>query len=723
LGWKPGLLGWRFLGFIAPPPKQKRLGRGTRLTLSKKKASPTGGTDVFLSHGVTFSCSELLNGERTGVHTPNLNSQVTERESKVMTDQVPQVPTDTISNPELDVSGPIWAEDAPRGGKAVLNRIIKEKATVPLFFGQTLIQSLRDMGYNSTTSALCEHVDNAIQWGATEVHVYFHQTGKRGDYNIDALVLDDGKGMSPNVLKFATSFGGSMVYGRRAGIGRYGMGMKTAALSLSPVMDLYSWQEPKSIYNMTLDVEAIGRERANLIELPEPRLLDVLPSDISDILTKPMVYPDVSDQDLFASDTEELAERLGRSGTLIFMPNCDRLTSATARPLVDHTVKEMSRIYRRFLAKGIKLYVNNRLVQPFDPTYSMAEARHVKIPEITVKHSRLVISKQVMISRTEPKRGDQERALDVVPITVRLYALPIEDWGPLPRKVRSNDLHLYEDHTVSVLRNDREVFIGTIPQIMKRHGDANWLRIQIDFGGELDEAFGLAANKQGVRPKDYVLTAIAKELESEIAAVRDRIKRYQSEQAIIREGSKQSAGELKADEAEGLQTKPIPQPAPTTEEEQKQLDDNLRTLAVLLKRDNEDDEAAFERIKKSRHVIHYKHDEYWPFYHVDQRFGKIILTINTAHAFYTRLYEPLSRAAQALAAKNADAPVADVSGNGADSQTFEAAPTALTALQLLLLSLARTQSSMAWEDVGRKQLFDQFRKEWSDTYQTQLTSA
>lgn len=98
-----------------------------------------------------------------------------------------------------------WADDAPRGGKAVLNRIIKEKATVPLFFGQTLISSLRDMGYNSTTSALSEHVDNAIQWGATEVRVYFHQIGKKGDYATDALVLDNGKGISPNVLKVATS--------------------------------------------------------------------------------------------------------------------------------------------------------------------------------------------------------------------------------------------------------------------------------------------------------------------------------------------------------------------------------------------------------------------------------------------------------------------------------------------------------------------------------------
>lgn len=41
------------------------------------------------------------------------------------------------TSPEVDFQTPAWGDDAPRGGKAVLNRIIKEKATVPLFFGQT----------------------------------------------------------------------------------------------------------------------------------------------------------------------------------------------------------------------------------------------------------------------------------------------------------------------------------------------------------------------------------------------------------------------------------------------------------------------------------------------------------------------------------------------------------------------------------------------------------
>src|SRR5712691_8636176 len=116
-----------------------------------------------------------------------------------------------MSNPEqeiheqTEVGALNWGPDSPRGGKAVMSRILKENATVPLFFGQTMIQSLRDVGYNHTTSALCEHVDNAIQAGAREVRVFFRQGGKRGDYQTDAAVYDNGSGMPATVLKVATS--------------------------------------------------------------------------------------------------------------------------------------------------------------------------------------------------------------------------------------------------------------------------------------------------------------------------------------------------------------------------------------------------------------------------------------------------------------------------------------------------------------------------------------
>jgi hypothetical protein len=72
-----------------------------------------------------------------------------------------------------------WGADAPKGARAVFSRIMKEGGNVPLFLGQTMINALRDLGYNHTTSAICEHVDNSFQWGAKEVRVYFYERGRR----------------------------------------------------------------------------------------------------------------------------------------------------------------------------------------------------------------------------------------------------------------------------------------------------------------------------------------------------------------------------------------------------------------------------------------------------------------------------------------------------------------------------------------------------------------
>jgi len=612
--------------------------------------------------------------------------------------------TDQSLHEQTDVSTLNWGEDSPRGGKAVMGRILKESATVPLFFGQTMIQSLRDVGYNHTTSALCEHVDNAIQAGATEIRVYFRQTGKKGDYQTDAAVYDNGPGMPPALLKVATSFGGSTTFGNRQGIGRFGMGMKTAALSLSPVMELYSWQERGAIYSMTLDVEAVGKDRRNLVELPEPTLLTELPDELADVFKRPMVYPtDRTAQELLAPDSGDLYECLGRSGTIVYMPQCDRLTYAKAGTLVDHAVKEMARVYRRFLGNGLKLFVNNRRVEPVDPTYSMPNARHVRLEDVPVKMSRLIVSKQVPVRIAE-------RSERTAPITINLYRLTIEGRSSLPRKTLRNDLKVFDESTVSILRNDREVFAGPMAWLTTRHSVSHWYRVQIEFPGVLDEAFGVAANKQGVRLKGYVEDAIKEAIGDEITTINDEIKRFQGQQASAREPAKPSTSEARAGEVDSFQQNPLGrEPTP---EEVAQLDENLRGLALTLKRDGETEEQAFERVRNSKYIIDFKYDEYWPFYDVKHRFGRVILTINTAHPFFSQLYDPVRKFGSSQP---------EGEGVDASAQQVGTNPGPILALDLLLLSLARTQSRLSGsnDEVGR--LLDVLRREWSDTYRVQLT--
>ena len=404
---------------------------------------------------------------------------------------------------------------------------------------------------------------------------------------------------------------------------------------------------------------------------------------------------------------ESLAERLGTSGTIVYMPQCDRLTYVQARTLAEHAVKEMSRVYRRAIADGVQLYVNNRRVEAFDPMYAMTNARHTKFLECNSKTSRLIIAKPVEI-----KRSEFDAELGSAPITIKIFKLPIEEWHHLPRKTLKNDLRVFDGLTVSILRNGREVFAGPMPKLTTRHSVTHWYRIQIEFTGVLDEAFGVAANKQGVRLKGYVEKAIKEAIGEDITTINDEIKRFQAEQREMRSPARPTASEAKADEADPFQMKGLG--TSMNAEEEAQLEANLRGLAITLKRANETDEQAYERITNSKYIIAFRHDEYWPFYDVRHTFGRIILTLNTAHPFYSKLYEPL---------RKLEAPEEPEGGDEAEtiSTPAESKDGPGVALDLLLLSLARTQSRLSQASEEAHNILENLRREWSETYRVQLT--
>jgi len=631
-----------------------------------------------------------------------------------------QQPTTEIpqgAEPDAPDLSPQWGVAAPRGGKQVVKRALKDGSTVPLFLGQTLINSLRDLGYNSTTSALCEHVDNALQWGATEVRVYFRQTGKRPKQRIDALVYDNGQGMAKHMLKVAMAFGGSMVYDNRSGIGRYGMGMKAAALNIAPSVDVYSWQEPGAFYSMTLDVERIGQDRSDMIELPDPEFSDTLPSEVAEMFTKLMDYAKKAgdSQDLLVEAPDELTERLGRSGTIVYMPNCDRLTYSTAKTLADHALKDMGRVYRRFIAKGVRIYVNNRRVEAFDPTYWMLSARHTKVEGLTETKAALVDSWTVQVPITEGSR-------DTTEVRIRMFLLPVHAWASLSRVTLKNSLHVYDDHTVSYMRNEREVDIGSEPRLkLKKHHTNAWLRVEIEFTAEADEAFGVAANKQGVRLQEHAAEVILehdeRRFQRTITDIRKTIRDRQLKIAAAEQAGQMSDAERHATDTEGMQGVALPAPPTDTPDQIAALEANLRGLAVSLRQEGETEEEAFNRVKKSKYLTDFKAQDYAPFYDTEYKFGKLILRVNTAHPFYQKVWQPLSD----LAKKTVQMGDGE-GGEGVGEEVADTTRKAFHGLKNLLLSLARAQTQMLTVDGPgeQTQLFRNLRKSWSDVLETQL---
>ena len=162
-----------------------------------------------------------------------------------------------------------------------------------------------------------------------------------------------------------------------------------------------------------------------------------------------------------------------------------------------------------------------------------------------------------------------------------------------------------------------------------------------------------------------------------------------------------SQSEAKANESDAFQPEPF-EPE-LTDDQKTQIEANLKGLAIALKRETESDEEAFERVKSPRYLITYKHDDYWPFYHVESKFGRIILTINTAHPFFTERYEPLLKIG-----------VSETTEDGfIEPSTAQPPQGPVVILELLLLSLARTQGVMSRDDA--------FRRKWSETLRIQIT--
>ena len=86
-----------------------------------------------------------------------------------------------------------------------------------------------------------------------------------------------------------------------------------------------------------------------------------------------------------------------------------------------------------------------------------------------------------------------------------------------------------------------------------------------------------------------------------------------------------------------------------------------------------------------------------PFYHVEHRYGRVILTINTAHPFFEHLYEPLRKLGSVQAGDEDD---------GGEAPAAEVQDGPLVALELLLLSLGRAQAQVTAQNEDARKILE-----------------
>ena len=313
-----------------------------------------------------------------------------------------------------------------------------------------------------------------------------------------------------------------------------------------------------------------------------------------------------------------------------------------------------------------------------------------------------------------------EGLFNTTEVRIRMFLLPVHAWASLPRTTLKNALYVYDDHTVSYLRNEREVEIGPEPRLkLKKHHTNAWLRVEIEFTGDADEAFGVAANKQGVRLQEFAVDAILqhdkKRFEGNIADIRKTIRERLLKITTEKLAGQTGDAERHATDTEGVQSVSLPAPATDTPDQAAAMEANLRGLAVTLRQEGETEEQAFNRVKESKYLIDFRPQDYAPFYDTEYKFGKLILRINTAHPFYQKVWQPLGDLAKRTIQTG------DIEFTDGDD-VADKSRKALVGLQLLLLSLARAQTQMQTRDSQGEeiQLFRNLRKSWSDVLETQL---
>ena len=503
------------------------------------------------------------------------------------------------------------------------------------------IQATRDSGYKSTSSAVAELVDNAIQADATRIRITVCHApdGERGD--VELLVQDNGTGMDPFTLRTALRFGGTTRFNDRTGLGRYGMGLPNSSLSQARRVTVYTWRTPCEVYMSYLDVDEIAA------------------GDATEVPTPCRVTPPTGAN--------------GRRGTIVVWSRCDRLDNRRISTIARKLLKELGRQFRYYLTDRVKITVNGDSVEPIDPLYMNLAAKHTgaKLFGQPIEYE---------VQASEPNGT----AAAVGRVRITFSELPVADWHRLSNDEKRR-LGISKGAGVSMVRGSREVDYGWFFLGGKRRENYDdWWRCEIQFNPILDEAFGITHTKQQVRPKTYLIEALAPDIEAAARALNARARKAHL--------AAKAAESFAESEKLATEREKLLQPLPSGSRGRDQ-----RVINQLRKRYPEFRKPVPTNSDPANQVT-YKIVETpvrdTSFFNYARHNGRLILALNPHHPFYKQIYRQLAE-----------------SETPRDQQLR-------TQLELLLLAAARSEAA---EDNPRSiAQLERQRQLWSDTLATFL---
>ncbi len=338
-----------------------------------------------------------------------------------------------------------------------MNDLINEPDAPRLIFG------LRDTGYNFKTAA-ADIIDNSIAAKADQINV---DIILRSDGRKLVYFGDNGEGMDAKGIHAAMRYG-APERDNPESLGKFGLGLKTASSSICLKYTLIS--------RKTQD-QALAKLAWDLDHVAENNKWEML-------------------QEPVTSDEREMFDELcGETGTLVIWEKCDRILSkdydaggskekAAITRLADGLDKHLSLVYHRFLDKAdkrernIEIVLNQQAVQPWNPFYP-ERSDQVLPPSKEKLHIELL-------------DGSEEVA------SIRAWILPhrsdmTKEEERLRARISNQAQGFYIYREGRLIQNGSWMGVFGSPE-----PHTSLLRIEFDFGHELDDVFRIDVKKSRV---------------------------------------------------------------------------------------------------------------------------------------------------------------------------------------------------------------------------------
>lgn len=374
--------------------------------------------------------------------------------------------------------------------------------------------ALRNTGYKDIESAVSEIIDNSVEANAKNIFVILREGIAASGRKIVTEIgfLDNGDGMSTKVLGSCLGIGASTRQARK-GMGRFGVGLPQASLYACPEIEVYSWQNGiENTQKVYLDINKIKDGEQKEIEDPE---LTSIPEPYASYVN----YQTMFEQYDFS-----------KTGTLVIWKKCDRIRPKTRGPLTERLEFSLGQKFRYFIhddISKIKIICDENPdaavdVAPNDPLFLMedncvlckdGEPKKIFKPgqdsetetafELYTAKGKGTGEVNVPIKYID-KMGNVAKASVLVRFSIVKDKFYDETAFPKGTNPGNYDFGKYaaKMEGISVVRARREIdfrrfdFYNVINEPQHR-----WWGCEIIFDPELDEAFGVANNKQYVELK------------------------------------------------------------------------------------------------------------------------------------------------------------------------------------------------------------------------------